>query len=262
MGFHDYISEGEAASLAGVSANTLRRFAEAGYLHAESDHDGIQLFSRGEVQSLFQIPGYQSFSESTQPRPSDTTPTSLQQAIEVTVQREDGHANTAASEAVLRWDDELPPPEEATPSKSEGLVEQPPVEAAPVKAPHTESPPASFQPTQSLELQRLQHLVSLHEKLLDLKDQQIADLSKERDWLRTRIEKLEDKHDRDQLILLSETQMLRKVLVMNEKKKSPWRAALEWFGVTGEQPRSESSFEVGRSDGGTFEVPRPNDHTK
>lgn len=251
MAIHDFISEGEAASLAGVSSQTLRRFAEAGYLHAEADDDGVQLFSRAEVQSLFQVADRTSQEDQRASSPFPSTPP-LRAQIEVSSEGAPSASPEPAS-------GENAPAE--APSQNEGVEVGEDVtthqasekDASDCKGAEAESP--TDQSMFRFEVQRLTHLLALHEKLIDLKDQQVAELHKERDWLRSRIEKLEDKHDRDQLILLSETQMLRRVLVMQEQKKSPWRAALEWFGMSSETKNSpEEPFPLGRTKESAIEV--------
>ena len=53
MGFESYISESEAASLAGVGVTTLRRFAEAGYFKIETESDGLKLYARSDLERVF-----------------------------------------------------------------------------------------------------------------------------------------------------------------------------------------------------------------
>ena len=74
--------------------------------------------------------------------------------------------------------------------------------------------------------------MDLFERLLDLREQELADLRRERDWLRNRVEKLEEKGDRDQLLLLSETQALHRLITQYDQKRSPVRAALTWLGFS------------------------------
>lgn len=71
-----------------------------------------------------------------------------------------------------------------------------------------------------VEVTKLRSVVALQDKLLDLRDSQIKDLREEREWLRSRIEKLDEKSDRDQLLLLSETQTIRKLVTQNQTKRS------------------------------------------
>jgi hypothetical protein len=81
------------------------------------------------------------------------------------------------------------------------------------------------------EIARLRNLLAMQERMLDSKDDEIADLRSQRAWLRERIEKLEEKSDRDQILLLSETQMIRSLLAYQESRKSTFRQFLEWTGL-------------------------------
>ena len=76
----------------------------------------------------------------------------------------------------------------------------------------------------------------MQDKVLDMREAEIGSLKEERDWLRSRIERLEEKGDRDQLLLLSETQILRSLIVQQHTKSSPLRSALEWIGLVNPKP--------------------------
>lgn len=80
------------------------------------------------------------------------------------------------------------------------------------------------------DLQRFKVLVDMQERLLDSRELEIKEIKAERDWLRQRVERAEEKQDRDQLLLLSETQTIRKLVSNQEGKKSSFQYALEWFG--------------------------------
>jgi hypothetical protein len=82
------------------------------------------------------------------------------------------------------------------------------------------------------ELQRLRNLVALQERILDIKDAEVTDLRSQRDWLRARIERLEEKAERDQILLLSETQTIRKLVSLNEGRRSAFQNILEWLGIS------------------------------
>lgn len=284
MGFEDYISESEAANLAGVSIATLRRFSEAGYLSVESDSDGLSLVSKGKVVDLFGLTNRASV-RVPQVAPRAVSAVSLTIAPEVSAV-ESPYLSTAT------------PASSAPPAES--ILQSPPDSAAahrevvaPAETPQL-TPPSTVQggfnpnspeivslrsqdqsygapansevrstPTQTLqgmvqadpvEAERLRHLVALYEKLLDFKDQQLEELRRERDWLRVRVEKLEEKQDRDQLLLLSETQIVRKMLTLQSERKSPLRAALEWFGVTPATSVPSHGFGGSGSGSPTFDV--------
>lgn len=58
---------------------------------------------------------------------------------------------------------------------------------------------------------------------------QIEMLREERDWLRTRLEKLELRYEREQMILLSENDTVRTLISQIGKPKRRWWHALPWF---------------------------------
>lgn len=80
------------------------------------------------------------------------------------------------------------------------------------------------------EIVKLQSYARLQKKLLEVKEKEIAELKQEKDWLKNRIETQEEKNNRDQLLILSETRVIHN-LIANAQKSSPIRTALEWFGL-------------------------------
>ena len=79
------------------------------------------------------------------------------------------------------------------------------------------------------EIVKLQSYARLQKKLLEVKEKEISELKQEKDWLKNRIESQEEKNNRDQLLILSETRVIHNLIASNQKS-SPIRAALEWFG--------------------------------
>lgn len=197
------IPEADAVKQAGVSARTLHRFSEAGYLTVQVEADGHRLYSETQLQEIFG-----SFSS---PVSTETT-----EAIPETP----SYAATSCEGVKTNFrptHEESSYYTEATPT--------PMVEKAPAQE-RAESSPASE------ELQKLKNLIALQERILDMKEAEITDLRSQRDWLRQRVEKLEEKGDRDQILLLSETQALRQLIGLQQKRQSPLRNVLEWFGLT------------------------------
>ena len=95
--------------------------------------------------------------------------------------------------------------------------------------------PREAQPQQSLPAEaaaRARTVFQVFERILELREREIEDLKGERDWLKRRIEKLEEKSDRDQIVLLSETQMLRRMVLAGAARRSSWQLALEWLGIS------------------------------
>ncbi len=211
MGFQDFISETEAASLAGISIQTLNRFAETGYLNVEIDSDGLRLFSKNELKKLFNV---SLEDERVQTIRADSFQAQVVNAAANHDQNQTtflhDHSNNKPANDVIKGSLlKIHPGASMDSSKALKKVA-----------------------TLELEVSRLKNIGDLLEKLLDIREQELADLRRERDWLRSRVEKLEEKGDRDQLLLLSETQALHRLIMQHDKKKSPFRTALAWFGWT------------------------------
>ena len=274
MGFQDYIGEAEACSFAGVSAATLRRFAEAGYFQIETDSDGLRLFSKSEIENLFGLKPM----TSSRPRSSAATPTPSPVAP---LMPAPAHLESAGDTA-------LPPLTSGTKSspthievsaeapkaqRSATTVVRAPVEDvthtdAPLmpSAPHEVSPlpesprvgresatpvgaPLRAEAIESLEREvtKFQNIVALQEKLLDIREEEIKNLKGERDWLRSRIEKLEEKNERDQLLLLAETQTVRQLINLQQRKRSTVQLALEWLGLKSPQAAPGQPIDISPS---------------
>jgi hypothetical protein len=104
-------------------------------------------------------------------------------------------------------------------------------------APQTDQPGSVLTKLQK-ELERLRSLLDLQDRLLDDREKEVLDLRTQREWLKDRVEKLEQQADRDQLLLLSETHMMRQLISGQTKKRTPVRAALEWFGLAKPAPQT------------------------
>lgn len=183
------ITEAEAVALAGVSARTLRRFEESGYLEVSLDGDGVTRYVQTQIIEIF------------------------------------GAADALSSQAAQPTD--AMQPEAAPFEASTGET------IATLQAASTFSPTPSSD-TSSTELDRLRNLVNLQERILDLKDAELLDLRSQRNWLQSRVERLEEKSERDQILLLSETQTIRKLVSLQEGRKSALQNVLEWLGIAKE----------------------------
>jgi len=191
----EMISETTAVALAGVSARTLSRFSEAGYLSIELRESGERYYSRSQLREIFG--SFQG--DTSEPEPTTT---------------EIGTDNQRETPIGTYYSPVSPSP----------MVER----ASAPGAESVTSVPASMNVE---EVTRLKNLVTLQEKILDMKDTEINDLRSQRDWLRTRVEKLEEKGDRDQVLLLNETQALRQLIGLQQQRRSSVRNILEWFGL-------------------------------
>jgi hypothetical protein len=200
-------SEHEAARIAGVSLRTLLRFSEAGYLTLHSSSDGSQKYERSQVEEIF---GASS---------TAAIPTSAPEATIVNESQITGEALTCAD-----------PEETCEPTTECELTQRDSDEDVDHRADPAPQPDAQMI-LLSDEVARLRNLLAMQERILDSKDDEIADLRSQRAWLRERIEKLEEKSDRDQILLLSETQMIRSLIAYQESRKSTFRQFLEWAGL-------------------------------
>jgi len=209
MTFNDLVSETEAAELAGVSARTLLRFSESGYLTVNLTLDGSRSYSRGQIVEIFGAPS------TAAPHISQSKTTELASLT-------DAHnASTSSDDAAVTYVSE-PPRDEIAAAET-----APPTSPTPA---FEEQTITSLRP-QSEEVARLRNLIEMQERMLDAKDDEIADLRNQRAWLRERIEKLEEKSDRDQILLLQETQTIRQLIAVQESRKSVVQHVLEWIGV-------------------------------
>lgn len=208
MGYRDLVSETEAAAMAGISARTLRRFINSGYLHVEHDADGLPLLEKEEVARLFGVRVEKMAANAGNVSFAHTQSTAGEKIIDLKL----ASALGLKTRSALRKEEE--------PSMT--VPEATPFELAENNA---------VDLLQS-ELDKLKHVLDVQEKLLEEREREVHQLMGERDWLRKRIERLEEKGERDQILLLSETQALRKLVNAQVDRRSPVRAMLEWFGIT------------------------------
>jgi hypothetical protein len=230
------ISEPDAVRLAGVSARTLLRFSESGYLTVEVADDGTRLYSADQIAEIFGG-----------------------QIVARAAPQEDNE--TCSSEAFERCG------AESVSQESAGCGITTPTEETKESIDHETSLRGSQQnaaetAASDSEITRLRNLLSMQERMLDAKDDEIADLRSQRTWLRERIEKLEEKSDRDQILLLSETQTIRKLISYQESRKNVVQTFLEWIGIAQSKdlttipaPSEYSSNKAKTASGRTIEVP-------
>ena len=254
MGFQDYVSEVEAANICSVGSATLRRFAEAGYLNIERDSDGLQLFSRAELVKLFQLddallnstPSFRS--QELHSQSFNKQALGLRQQIEVeqfskSASCTNAHespeqepstpsassiTSTTASASAIILEPESPPKTQA-PTVAEPLITLHSVVSPQVETSTQHSSESSA--VNNAELLRLQHLVTLYEKLLDYKDGEVKSAREERDYLRKRLEWHEQQSERNQILLLAEAQNTRQLIASQLQRRSVIRHALEWVGL-------------------------------
>ncbi len=196
MTTQERISVTEATALAGVSARTLKRFQDSGYLEVVTTDQGEPCYLKAQIIEIFGA------AEALSPRPVFTPPPPYS-------------SSEAPSCGMSPFNE--PEAEEASSTTS-------------APSPSLSAGEQSSTPL-AREIERLKNLVTLQERILDMKDSEITDLRSQRDWLRSRVERLEEKSERDQILLLSETQTIRKLVSMQDGRKTALQNILEWLGI-------------------------------
>jgi predicted site-specific integrase-resolvase len=241
MGFEDYVSESEATSRSGVSPRTLARFVEAGYLHTEVEPDGLRLYSRKELDEIFGG-HYESLTDK-----ESLTEKVAPSAISAEAPIEGGDE---ISSVVATTETKQPEISDAPPKSPVVSTEAPNVIAQPIRVDPfaTKTETARSHDTSvnvnhyEREIVRLKNIIKAHETLLDARDAEVQDLKDQREWLKARVERLEEKGERDQILLLSEAQTIRKLITIHEHKKSAVKQFLNWIGLVPETTVSQGSL--------------------
>lgn len=238
----EYLNELDAASLTGVSSKTLKRFAEAGYFSVDTSADGAVRYHRQALCDVFGI-GTPAVGQSkiidlelaqSKSRPSALPP----------------EAPSAEAVAQSGAAAEISPPLDATsaasPTNQEDTSQSSAASVEATDSAHTiMNPGSAAAPAESgTENPPLKTgTIELLERLIERLEDEIRGLKSERQWLRERVERLEEKAERDQLLLLAESQTIKR-LVASMHRKSTVRQALEWFGLL--PPTDEDGNEVER----------------
>jgi hypothetical protein len=202
---NEAVSEHDACIIAGVSQRTLLRFTEAGYLSVTLNGEGVRLYRSAQLREIFGVAADVAGGTSD----NNANLNSADIATPIDIQKEDADQcfiNTSSVEADI----------------DQGVAGY---------SSTTQTNISGYDSQLTTEIKRLENLLAIQERILDSKDDEIADLRNQRTWLRQRIEKLEEKSDRDQLLLLSETQTIRSLISYQESRKSGFRQFLEWAGL-------------------------------
>ncbi len=206
-----FIKESKACQLCAVSANTLSRFSESGYLKRKGSSSGF-FYNTEELISLFGVKN---------------------DSIHQQIQKEIAEDNT--SKPILNKPRTVKSKKKKYQKRTENKIQK----ELHKKAVDSETLSKKIQKLDAQkknneinnkDILRLENLIKLQEKMLDAKDIEIKDLKKQREWLQERVEKLDEKAERDQMLLLAETQMLNKMLNFQQRNKGPVTKALEWLG--------------------------------
>ena len=235
------VTERDGSELAGVSLETLRQYRSIGILQG-TERNGEIFYSRDELASVFFV------------RPQFGTavpPTALSQSPGPSSESASGISSDgqAPQNGFSTSSISIDPVSigEPAPHSTDFVIEKPGIEppkAAPADEPHTAQPqvnpektgtftePAEFFPLQSVQSSRLPAQID-HDSLQLTRTlrEQVEMLKEERDWLRVRLEKLELRYEREQMILLSENDTVRTLIHQIGKPKRRWWHALPWFSA-------------------------------
>jgi hypothetical protein len=198
----ELIGENEAALQARVSASTLARFAEAGYFQVVLMGEE-RCYPKKALSTLFGV----TFAEEKQ------EPLIVKKATVIAFPQSEPLVQTQEAETTTP---EAPPASEQADAVSTTLAAANSAEIL-TQQPETDS---SFKT-----------ILKMHADILERQEREIQDLRTEREWLKKRIERLEDKAERDQILLLSEAQTVKQLIQIQAQKKSLVRQGLEWLGV-------------------------------
>ncbi|MCB0320663.1 MAG: hypothetical protein KDD60_07020 [Bdellovibrionales bacterium] len=244
MGVEHFISETEAIALSGVSEKTLQRFTEAGYLSIERESDGLRLYSENELRKVFSLSGELN-STTIQAQPTRIS-------IPEETENSNGYASLPSSGSDSASYYSIPRKRPiATGTDLKGKISRVSGVTTPATAQTANQTRSEIsldrtrrpleQHVHESETTRLKKVIEVNEKIIQLREEQISELRSERDWLRNQVEKLEEKASRDQVLLLSESQIIRQFLEQQNSKKSTMRSLLEWVGVLPPETRMTKS---------------------
>jgi len=189
----------ECAAFAGVSLDTVIQYAEFGLLPAV-ERDGKSFFKEGDVTTIFHLSSKERVSTKGKER-EDSSDNSSQRSDDA---KDELHTSSSVDETdfseqsnVIPLNEEIEVTASGASSRGESL--------------------------------RIVELLQLCQSLRE----QIDMIKEDRDWLRTRLERLEARSEREQMLLLSESETVRSLISQKgSKKNSFWRIALPWSNTS------------------------------
>lgn len=198
------LTEEESASIAEVTIDTIRKYRDCGLLDPIVKENQT-FFQELDIRTLF----YTKF--------KDHNPLFA--------------IKTKPPEAAAQPETVSPSPAAETPYEEKVVVEAP-AEPSPEAANEAVTPEfvESSGPTKKLE-ENLASALPPSAEMIELNKSlrlQIQILREERDWLRERIERLEARSEREQMLLLSQNENVRN-LIKTTSKKGFWAKALPWL---------------------------------
>lgn len=212
------LSPEESAELAGVSKDTIEKYMAIGLLSSVEDSEEGPRFSESDIRALFYTKKsfLDSHDEELPPR-SEELATLLQEAAQNDEEPSIGEKPRAAEpeQEVATEASQV-----AAPDQDAGIAAALGDQTATSSDTNPSQQPSSSQPeTESGTLSQPQMTAktegpSLHDQieLTRALREQIEVLKEERDWLRQRVEHLEVRGEREQMLLLSESETVRRLV--------------------------------------------------
>ena len=244
----EWIPEELATEYAKVSASTLARFAEAGYF-ASSVIEQRRCYPKKALQSVFgvEFPSPRSTGHGAaenivpfpQSAPSQTVVTDAQQSKTQVESSKEGTTSHATRQAPI------------TDSVQESSTNVVTDTISNISTTHENTSPDLAIEESAIEESAIEQssnqfksILAMHADILERQEREIQELRSERDWLRRRIEKYEEKAERDQVLILSSSQAVKQLIDAQGPSKSIIRQALEWLGVLPEEQSKSLSTAI------------------
>jgi DNA-binding transcriptional MerR regulator len=244
------LDEVQAANLAGVTVDTIHRYRDFGLLRVV-DKDGGEFFEEVDIRNLFytrkQSQGQRNDSESTFTAEGQSTETTAELKVADTQTSAELNQESISSEkltpapespAEIEQDIKIDTADNNKNSIIDNFFSQSENKAAPhITVDGRQLPPSSTAKNSAYQSDEAfpstfpdSEREALNQLNLALKEQ-LEIVRQERDWLRQRIERLETRSEREQMLLLTESQTLKSVLADSGfgKTESFWKRALPWI---------------------------------
>ncbi len=243
------LSAEESAARAGVSVETILMFERCGLLEPVVS-EGKKLYQELDIRTVF----YSRLKQQEQaagksvagppeeaPKANSTPEGDALSAAATTYSDAFASPRPESLEALSGiTSEELHPANPTTPPAAPEPLAERPARTDAAKRSDAVSQTDSFGPESSLQTESPKTSVPESDPLLPSSNQlievnkglreQIQVLRDERDWLRSRVENLENRSEREQMLLLSESETIRRLVTSPDRKRGFWQRALPWFG--------------------------------
>ena len=219
-----FISELQAAKIAGISANTLRKFAEVGCLETKELPEGGILYKKDSLLCLWGL-DHQN---------TDHQEEELEQAQTVKIkqftQALDG--TTVGPGSVI---------EESSPVEANNKISAGPRNNNQSQVTATQESPLENIP--SKKLSSIIEIIRVQDQLIGEKDERIQSLERQISWLRERVERSEDNAEKEKLIVMSQTKTIQELVRFQEQKppRTGIMGLLKYIGLLPENNLPENN---------------------